>query len=174
MLGSCSTQIISGKPPFFNQSRDVVVMNYVIRGVRPDRHSLDLDLSDEVWSLMVHCWAHQPSNRPSIATICENLWMICNGQYGVSQGKWNDKEAPESDIDETPTPPTPAFSTPNENASHAIHLLDQQLSEGTNSAMSGMYHLFPAFVSCHSVDKVGWTANGFTILLMSFNDQCLT
>lgn len=147
-------------------------MNHVIRGVRPDRHSLGLDLADEVWSLMARCWAHQPSNRPNIAAICENLWMICNSQYGVSRGKWNDKEAPESDIDESPTSSTRVFL--NENALHAIHLLDQQLSEDTDSAMSGMYHIFPHFVSCHSVDKFGWKANGCTVLLMSFNDQCLT
>jgi hypothetical protein len=56
----------------------------VLNGVRPVRTSLGVDLSDDIWSLMNDCWAHQPPSRPTAAHVTEVMDNICNARNGIA------------------------------------------------------------------------------------------
>jgi CheY-like chemotaxis protein len=54
-----------------------MIVGMVLRGVVIERPAADecrgCALSDEMWSMMEHCWASPSSRRPSVAHICDSL-----------------------------------------------------------------------------------------------------
>ncbi|KIM47304.1 hypothetical protein M413DRAFT_63480, partial [Hebeloma cylindrosporum] len=68
-LGMVLYEIYSGNIPFEGSTNSMVVV-FVFAGLRPSRPTL---ISDDMWHLTERCWHANPSLRPEIATIFEDL-----------------------------------------------------------------------------------------------------
>ncbi|KAM6494682.1 DHS-like NAD/FAD-binding domain containing protein [Amanita muscaria] len=66
-----SYEILSGKIPFESVLNDAAVLLKVIRGQRPER--VDPCDHDEIWDIIIRCWAQEPENRPSAAEVLESF-----------------------------------------------------------------------------------------------------
>ena len=70
-----SAQVITGRYPFYNISRDVVVMCKVLEGGRPDRPLSGF--SDRLWESLTTTWLEEqgsePSKRPTTSIILDRL-----------------------------------------------------------------------------------------------------
>jgi serine/threonine protein kinase len=72
-------QIYTGRQPFPRLS-NYAVMFRVIAGMRPERPSGPecVRISGRMWTLITHCWAQQPTQRPSMVEIKESLQILEN------------------------------------------------------------------------------------------------
>ncbi|KAJ3319636.1 hypothetical protein HDV06_006198 [Boothiomyces sp. JEL0866] len=61
-----SYQILSGSIPFFEETDDDVVKEWIKEGERPYKPS---NIPDSIWDVITSCWAHNPCERPSFAQI---------------------------------------------------------------------------------------------------------
>jgi hypothetical protein len=56
------------------------VISDVALGVRPQRPSLDLEFSDQIWSLISRCWDHKASNRPTANQVTQDLQKMSSNR----------------------------------------------------------------------------------------------
>jgi hypothetical protein len=65
-------EIMAGKQPFSNLSRNVNVIYNITNGVLPERPgplATSRGLSQDLWVLMLRCWLQRPDTRPSMPEI---------------------------------------------------------------------------------------------------------
>ncbi|KAL0578928.1 hypothetical protein V5O48_003076 [Marasmius crinis-equi] len=67
--------IFTGKVPFHG-SRDCAVISAVVKKQRPLRPIDELELTDEMWEVMVDCWKHDQSQRPTAADVLERIGQL--------------------------------------------------------------------------------------------------
>jgi hypothetical protein len=71
-------ETFTGNVPYYGK-RDVVVAYTIINKKLPtrpkDQIPSDTELGDRVWSLMVHCWAHNPEARPTADKVHNTVSM---------------------------------------------------------------------------------------------------
>ncbi|KIK58522.1 hypothetical protein GYMLUDRAFT_45162 [Collybiopsis luxurians FD-317 M1] len=73
MIITSVIQIITEKPPFFGQYlTDSAIIIEVLNGVRPPRPESEW-FSEDLWDLLVRCWAHNPWDRPSADIVHAEL-----------------------------------------------------------------------------------------------------
>ncbi|EMD36911.1 hypothetical protein CERSUDRAFT_50977, partial [Gelatoporia subvermispora B] len=74
-FGMVTWEIFTGQFPF-RKLRDPVVIRKVCANDRPQRplEARTFGLCDEVWAMAESCWQRDPSQRPSIASVLEQLW----------------------------------------------------------------------------------------------------
>jgi len=73
-LGMTVYEILTGQAPFSRYNKHAAVAK-VIRGERPERPD-GLEgrwFTDDVWSILGHCWEPKPGDRPSIEDVLEHL-----------------------------------------------------------------------------------------------------
>lgn len=81
-IGRWSTQthkqVLTGQIPYYEFPRDATVISRILRGIRPTRPTsgLALELSDEIWNVMEDCWSADPSKRPTVKQVAEQLREI--------------------------------------------------------------------------------------------------
>ncbi|KAJ7623223.1 kinase-like domain-containing protein [Roridomyces roridus] len=78
-------ELYSGKPPFPEISHDAAVMLRVMAAERPSRPydaSGEKLMPETLWNLVQQCWAHNPSERPSMARVVE-LMQEGNEELGL-------------------------------------------------------------------------------------------
>jgi hypothetical protein len=71
----------SGKPPFNHESHDYELFLSICEGKRPE---IIKNTQKCYIDLMTKCWDSNPSNRPTIITMLENIiseWIICIDEY---------------------------------------------------------------------------------------------
>ena len=73
-LGMVIYETISGNLPF-HEHTDLAVFVKVLEGERPPR---GVRLTKTLWNMLELCWAHQPSNRPSIEDVRRCLEVVSN------------------------------------------------------------------------------------------------
>ncbi|KAG9097844.1 hypothetical protein FRC07_010726 [Ceratobasidium sp. 392] len=76
-LGMTILESITGTAPYDNLARDVaVVLRIVSRGLplRPNKYiPPDNVIGDQIWSLLLSCWASEPSERPTATYVRDCL-----------------------------------------------------------------------------------------------------
>ena len=75
-LGMVVLEVLSGEPPF-PHDKDLIVMRKVIEGERPKRPEV-LWFTDNIWRTLEQCWSPQPSDRPTIEAVLQNLGPVPN------------------------------------------------------------------------------------------------
>ena len=73
-LGMVIYEVLSGRTPFY-QYQNAVIPRKVLRGDRPERPQGEEGawFTDDVWTVLEHCWMPQPGDRPSIEDILRSL-----------------------------------------------------------------------------------------------------
>jgi len=67
-------EILTGKLPFHSVAAEMTVLFRVLSGKRPNRSAYPPDtFTDDIWALLVNCWAQEPAQRPGIATVVQRL-----------------------------------------------------------------------------------------------------
>jgi hypothetical protein len=64
----CNKEILSRGSPFA-VAKDPAVISKVLNGQRPAK--IESCHSDEIWSVITRCWAHEPKDRPSTEETLE-------------------------------------------------------------------------------------------------------
>ena len=75
-MSSTSSQIITGQTPFYELRSPVAIIGKLRSGGRPSRPPRKLahhGLDDRLWALIELCWAQDPSARPTMAQVHEQL-----------------------------------------------------------------------------------------------------
>ncbi|TDL20527.1 kinase-like protein [Rickenella mellea] len=73
-IGCVCLELMTGKPPFSEFSRDGAVLTAVLNKKCPQRPSEDLvhrGLNDSLWSLMKKCWHFDRDQRPKVGTLLQ-------------------------------------------------------------------------------------------------------
>jgi len=71
-------EILTGLPPYHNVS-DEQLISMVRIGIPPEKPEGDLAtrwLSEDLWELLLSCWALEPASRPDMAAIVTTLRLI--------------------------------------------------------------------------------------------------
>lgn len=65
---------MTGDRPYPYIPRDTLVIYHVEIGIKPDRmRYLPTVFPDDLWTLMERCWNFNPSDRPNITPVREEL-----------------------------------------------------------------------------------------------------
>lgn len=76
------SQMFSGHVPFYEQKVDSAVLLSILQQRRPARPLDELSkvrgLEHELWSIIVACWAHDPTKRPTAKQVVEFLHRLPN------------------------------------------------------------------------------------------------
>ncbi|KAF9441786.1 kinase-like protein, partial [Macrolepiota fuliginosa MF-IS2] len=62
-------EVFTGQIPFYEFPREAAVISRVMRGITPTRPAASpntLELTDEIWELMLSCWGLNPNAQPSV------------------------------------------------------------------------------------------------------------
>ena len=70
-LGMVVLEVISGQIPFVGD-KDVVVAHKIPEGETPERPE-EAWFTDEVWGMLVRCWALNPRDRPNLESVVQCL-----------------------------------------------------------------------------------------------------
>ncbi|KAJ3347169.1 hypothetical protein GGF32_007018 [Allomyces javanicus] len=73
-------EVVAGNMPFFEEHDSEVIKDWIKDGDRPDAPTESPSYSPKLWALVVRCWAHDWTTRPTIAAIATEL----NGLRAVS------------------------------------------------------------------------------------------
>ena len=72
-FGMLILECITEKRPFYNYSRDALVLHARIAKKlcppRPDGQDQRNRVSDELWELMMRCWSARPDHRPTMEQV---------------------------------------------------------------------------------------------------------
>ena len=68
------TQAFASTVPFSGKSPTAAMFD-IISGIRPPRPRRS-DCTEELWSLMQGCWAHDPHSRPGVSEVLERLLTL--------------------------------------------------------------------------------------------------
>lgn len=75
-----SLELLTGKQPWSHRKRDASVIHDIVvlkkTPPRPEENSVELWLSDDLWSLMQECWRGDADRRPSMAEVAVRLQTI--------------------------------------------------------------------------------------------------
>lgn len=76
-------EIFTGTNPFVDLPRGLSnhkITSFIVDGHRMQRpvQATSLGLSDEMWAIMERCWTHEPSGRPSITNVRDNVTRLKN------------------------------------------------------------------------------------------------
>ena len=73
-FGMVIYEVLSGELPFFSDV-DILVIAKVLEGERPERpQGLEgMWFTDDIWSVLEHCWEPVPGKRPSVPQVLEFL-----------------------------------------------------------------------------------------------------
>ncbi|KAJ6557647.1 kinase-like domain-containing protein [Mycena capillaripes] len=80
-------EIYTGEVPYHTQRSEFQVMTDVLGGTRPPRPPASMtkgDLSDSVWHSMLKCWAHNPSERPTMFEVANNFQEAEAQVFGIT------------------------------------------------------------------------------------------
>ena len=74
---------MTGNKPYSYFLQDTVVLARVHDGDKPARERcLPTVFPDLLWSLMERCWDHNPSDRPEITAVRQQLEVVFHGLWG--------------------------------------------------------------------------------------------
>ena len=101
-LGMVILEVLSRQAPFA-QSKDVVVLQKVIKGERPGRpEGVDgVWFTDDLWQMLNLCWESQPGDRPTIQAVLECLEQVSSSWTPLSPQADEDEGTDESEWDLT-------------------------------------------------------------------------
>ena len=101
-LGMVILEVLSRQAPFA-QSKDVVVLQKVIKGERPGRpEGADgVWFTDDLWQMLNLCWETQPGSRPSVQAVLECLEGVSRTWEPPSPQMDEGEESDDSDLDLT-------------------------------------------------------------------------
>ena len=71
-LGMVIYETISGRSPFYGHEPPAVLVR-VARGEHPHRGE---GFPENLWEVLVRCWAHQPSDRPAVEEVLQELKAV--------------------------------------------------------------------------------------------------
>lgn len=74
-------EIAEGKRPYPDLSNSEVIKAVCDKGVRLPRPER-VQIQDELWDLMNHCWDAEPENRPNFNEIYSQLCKIEDNYFG--------------------------------------------------------------------------------------------
>lgn len=68
-------QLLTGQPPFAELQGEYQVIKTIMNEGRPSRPVLPdgAPLTDELWSIMIWSWIHDPNARPSVKSVIQTL-----------------------------------------------------------------------------------------------------
>ncbi|KAF9448430.1 kinase-like protein [Macrolepiota fuliginosa MF-IS2] len=72
-------EVFTGQIPFYEFPREATVISRVMRGITPTRPTASpntLELTDEIWWLMLSCWRLNPNARPSVNHVTKTLLRL--------------------------------------------------------------------------------------------------
>jgi serine/threonine protein kinase len=95
-------EIFSGLVPFQEEVDDMIVMQWIRDGERPDQGSIP----DSIWSFLQPCWHPQSASRPTFETITQQLQ-----EFMLEQGDPRPKQVPRLDSGVAPSQPGFFFPT---------------------------------------------------------------
>ncbi|KAJ3558065.1 hypothetical protein NP233_g11585 [Leucocoprinus birnbaumii] len=79
-VGSVIYEILVGKVPYYEYSNNASVIRQVDKGKPPTKPSptlaATLELTEEIWEIMKHCWATIPEERPTIEDVAERCKKV--------------------------------------------------------------------------------------------------
>lgn len=79
-------QLVGGKPPFCEESKDFSAVTLAINGGRPKRESYptieNLHEPDVFWQLLDDCWDQEESKRPTMDAVVVRMKAIRDNQFG--------------------------------------------------------------------------------------------
>ncbi|KAJ7185721.1 kinase-like domain-containing protein, partial [Mycena filopes] len=85
-FASVCVELYTEKPPFSDISNDAAVMLRIVAKERPAR-PCNTDgqnlMSDAMWDIIQQCWSHNPSARPSMASVVERMLEVNNDLHIV-------------------------------------------------------------------------------------------
>ena len=91
-FGMVIYEVLSGELPFSSYV-DYIVIAKVLEGERPERpQGLEgIWFTDDIWSVLEHCWEPVPGNRPSIPQVLRSLkkWMPPSERVCTFSGRPN-------------------------------------------------------------------------------------
>ena len=73
-LGMVIYEIISGKPPFYEDA-EITASLKVLRGEHPLRGE---EFMERLWGMLKQCWTPQPNDRPSVEDVLRGLETCSN------------------------------------------------------------------------------------------------
>ncbi|KIJ39503.1 hypothetical protein M422DRAFT_781075 [Sphaerobolus stellatus SS14] len=73
--GMTILEVLTGKEPYDSIATPAILTSLIILRKRPERPDLASvpELTDDVWSICLKCWAHMPPSRPSIPQVTRIL-----------------------------------------------------------------------------------------------------
>ncbi|KIO23988.1 hypothetical protein M407DRAFT_26600 [Tulasnella calospora MUT 4182] len=71
-FASTALQIFSGAPPYLHIRQEFQVVFAIINNVLPPR-PLSTELTDEMWTMLLSCWAYTPSARSRMVDVSLKL-----------------------------------------------------------------------------------------------------
>lgn len=77
--------MLTGQIPYYEFLRDVTVISRIMRGIRPTRppSGLASELSDEIWYVMEGCWSTDPSKRPTVNQVAEQMRKVPQSELTI-------------------------------------------------------------------------------------------
>ena len=68
-------QVLCGHHPYIEIQSDIMVVNQILEGVRPQKPegAKRLGFSDELWRTVELCWLEDRNARPSVGDILSSL-----------------------------------------------------------------------------------------------------
>ncbi|KAJ6487855.1 kinase-like domain-containing protein [Mycena sanguinolenta] len=89
-FGCVCYEILTGKVPFHEITRDVTVMIKVLDGLRPSRPET-ITINEDLWSLIQGCWEKESRDRPITSQIVQQLVGLAIGATAVeSTTDWDE------------------------------------------------------------------------------------
>jgi len=82
-LGSIMLQVLSGKVPWHEIKREVVIIREIHQGHTPSCPSQS-PLVSELWPFIVRCWSFSPDKRPTAGNALEFIRRLRAGLHPVS------------------------------------------------------------------------------------------
>ena len=73
-FGMVIYEVLSGKVPF-SQNHGYAIIGGIIKGERPRRPQGEEGMlfTDDIWSILEHCWKASPGDRPSVEHVLQCL-----------------------------------------------------------------------------------------------------
>ncbi|KAJ7790541.1 kinase-like domain-containing protein, partial [Mycena olivaceomarginata] len=88
-FGSVCYEILTGKAPFFEISRDIIVIIKVLEGLRPSRPDT-IPVDHDLWRLLQDCWQATPGDRPNISQIIQRLISPIKAKPADAVADWDE------------------------------------------------------------------------------------
>jgi len=73
--GVAMWEIIEWKGPYFELRNEEVIQKVCHEGLRLPKPTR-IEISDELWKVILSCWNKEPEDRPTFSTICELLALF--------------------------------------------------------------------------------------------------